>query len=356
MSSCTLTNPAAIKGRRMCGLVAAAAGLSLSGCERINPRAKWRLGLSSPHETEILNEFYADMRREMQSLSGAELFIVDAADDVVKQLTDIEAFVAQRFDGTFFLVPSSEGLEGIVARGVSGGTYMFNHSPSPVTGCTQNVVLDQYSAGYKLGEYAARWIVTKHDGHSRVGLLTNRSDPELAERSRGLRDGVLKNAPAGVIAGEAEANTVMAGASGAANLLQAYPDIKALLAFADDPGYGAYTAALEAGRTQPEEFLVGSADGTQLVLDKISEGGIYQCCVSFLFPYSATQWMRDMLRCLRSEKVPPTRIMGSRVVTRDSLKEYLDIAGTPLALKNQKYHRDQSVMRYSDRRLTTPRS
>src|SRR3981081_3753620 len=122
MSSCTLTNPAAINRRRMCGLVAAAAGLSLPGCDGIRRRARWRLGLSSPHETEILNEFYADMRREMHSVSGAELFIVDA-DDMVKQLTDIEAFFAQRFDGIFFLVPSSEGLEGIVARGVSSGTY-----------------------------------------------------------------------------------------------------------------------------------------------------------------------------------------------------------------------------------------
>ena len=356
MSSYTLTNPAAINRRRMCGLVASAAGLSLTGCSGIRPRAKWRLGLSSPHETEILNEFYADMRREMASVSGTELFIVDAADDVVKQLTDIEAFVAQRFDGIFFLVPSSDGLEDIVARGINGGTYMFNHSPSPVTGCTQNVVLDQYNAGYKLGEYAARWIVTKHAGRSKVGLLTNRSDPELAERSRGLRDGVANNAPAEVIAGEAEANTVMAGASGAANLLQAHPDIRALLAFADDPGYGAYTAALEAGRTQPEQFLVGSADGTQLVLDRIAEGGIYQCCVSFLFPYSATQWMRDMLRCLRHEEVPPTRIMGSRVVTRESLKEYLRIAAKPLAPENQKYYRDRSIMRYSDQRLTTPQS
>jgi hypothetical protein len=48
--------------------------------------------------------------------------------------------------------------------------------------------------------------------------------------------------------------------------------------------------------------------------------------------------------------------MGSRVVTRDSLKEYLEIAAKPLAPENQKYYQDRSVMRYSDQRLTTPRS
>jgi ABC-type sugar transport system substrate-binding protein len=348
------TDAPPIDRRRMCGLLASMAGIPLAGCRGGRHRSQWRLGLSSPHETEILNEFYAAMKREMQSAGGAELVTVDAADDVVKQLTDIEAFVAQQFDGVFFLVPSSEGLDDIVARAVRSGTYMFNHSPSPVTGCTQNVVLDQYNAGYKLGEYGARWI-EKHGGRARVGLLTNRGDPELAERSLGLREGVLNNAPADTIAGEAEANTVMTGASGAANLLQAHPDIKALLAFADDPGYGAYIAAVEAGRTRPDDFLVGSADGTDLVLERIAEGGIYQCCVSFLFPYSATQWMRDMLRSLRREPVAPTRIMGCRLVTRNSLKEYRDIAEKPWAPENQKYYGDPSVMRYSDRRLTTPR-
>ena len=334
----------------MCGLLAASAVL---GC-RTNRSAGLRLGLSSPHETEILNEFYSDMKREMMRAGGAHLVIVDAADDVVKQFTDIEAFIAQKFDGIFFLAPSSEGLDGIVADGIARGARIFNHGASPVTGCTQNVVLDQYSAGYKLGEFAAGWL-KRNTKNGRVGLLTNRSDAELAVRSRGLRDGIVNNSPPGALAGEAEANTVTAGASGAANLLQANPDIRALLAFADDPGYGAYTAAPEAGHTSPREFLVGSADGTQLVLEKVAEGGIYQCCVSFLFPYSATQWMRDMLRSLRGKTVPPTRIMGCRVVTRQTLAAYQAIVADPLASENDRYYHDTSVMRYSDQRLTTPR-
>ena len=334
----------------MCGLLLASAAL---GC-RTNHSTGWRLGLSSPRETEILNEFYSDMKREMMRTGGAHLVIVDAADDVVKQFTDIEAFIAQKFDGVFFLAPSSEGLDGLVARGVAGGARIFNHGASPVTGCTQNVVLDQYSAGYKLGEFAAGWLKRNTD-RGKVGLLTNRSDAELAVRSRGLRDGIVNNSLPGTLAGEAEANTVIAGASAAANLLQANPGIHALLAFADDPGYGAYTAALEAGHTSPREFLIGSADGTQLVLEKVAEGGIYQCCVSFLFPYSATQWMRDMLRSLRGETVPPTRIMGCRLVTRQTLTVYQAIVADPLAPENERYYHDTSVMRYSDQRLTTPR-
>ena len=328
----------------------------LEGCRLTGSGSRWLLGLSSPRETEILSEFYANMKRAAAQIGNIRLIIVDSADDPVKQFTDIEAFVAQKFDGVFFLVPRSEGMDDIVARAVAGGTHMFNHSASPITGCTQNVVLDQYSAGYKVGEHAARWLIERHGGRGAVGYLTNRTDPELAERSRGLKEGVSRTCPQAVYAGEVEAMTVDAGAAGAANLLQAHPDIRALLALSDDPGFGSYAAALEAGRRDPGEFFVGSVDGTQLVYDRLAEGGIYQCCASFFFSYSATQWVRDMANCLRHAKVPPTRIMGSKLVTRETLAEFQQIAARPLAPENQKYYTDPAVMRYSDQPLRTPAS
>ena len=92
-----------------------------------------------------------------------------------------------------------------------------------------------------------------------------------------------RTAPGARIVGEVEANTVDRGASAAANLLQAHPGISVLLAFGDDPGVGAYTAAIEAGRSDREKFFVGSADGTRLGMEKVTEGGIYHCCAFFFF-------------------------------------------------------------------------
>jgi ABC-type sugar transport system substrate-binding protein len=337
--------------------LAAGALAGLEGCRQsTGGGTRWRLGLSSPHETEILSEFYANMKRAAAQIGNIQLIIVDSADDPVKQFTDIEAFVAQKFDGVFFLVPRSEGMDDIVSRAVADGIYMFNHSASPITGCTQNVILDQFSAGYKVGECAARWLRERHGGRAAVGYLTNRTDPQLAERSRGLKEGVAQNCPGSTYAGEVEAMTVDAGAAGAANLLQAHPDIRVLLALSDDPGFGAYTAALEAGHKDPNEFFVGSADGTQLVYDRLAEGGIYQGCASFFFSFSATQWVRDMVSCLQKRKVPPTRIMGSKLVTRETLGEFQRIAANPLGPDNQKYYNDPAIMRYSDQPLQTPNS
>ena len=315
------------------------------------------VGLSSPIQIEILVEFYADMQREAEKPENdIDLVIVDADVDAVKQFGDIEAFMAQEFDGIFFLLLTPEGMDDLVARAVEQGICMFNHSASPITGSTQNVVLDQHFSGYQVGKFAAEWIGMNYGDAEevQVGIMGNRADPLLSERTQGLIDGVTENAANAVIAGEVEAITMDAGSTGAANLLQAHPDIKVLLSFNDDAGFGAYTGAGEAGKEDPNEFFVGSADGTNLVLDEIAKGGIYQATWSYLFPYSSTQWMRDMQRCLRGEVVPPTRVQKGLLVTAENLEEVQRIVAGPQDPDFQYLYDDPDVMEYSDEPLTTP--
>jgi ribose transport system substrate-binding protein len=245
-------------------------------------------------------------------------------------------------------------MDQIVAHARQKGVCVFNHSASPITGCTQNIVLDQYVAGYQVGSFAAKWINEKLSGSAEVGLLTNLTDPELIVRSQGLKDGVRQNCSGARLVGEVEANTVDRGAAAAANLLQAHPNISVLLAFGDDPGVGAYTAALEAGRRDRSRFLVGSADGTRLGMEKVAEGGIYQCCAFFFFSFSSTQTVRDLARCLKGEPVAPTRIMRSRLVTKENVDEFEYISRHAQAPEYAHFYTDPEVMRYSDTPLRTP--
>jgi ribose transport system substrate-binding protein len=334
------------------GIVAAASG---TGCSRFRATTFHnRIGISIPYEAEILNEFCVDMKHEAARLgSGIRLVVVDAEGDFLKQTIDIELFIAQGFGGVFmFVLP--EGMEHVIAHAQKKGVCVFNHSASPITGCTQNIVLDQHIAGYQVGQSAGQWINERLGGKAEVGLLTNLTDPQLIVRSQGLKDGVKENCPGATFVGEVEANTVDRGASAAANLLQAHPNIAVLLAFGDDPGVGAYTAALEAGRKDRDRFFVGSADGTRLGLEKVAEGGIYHCCAFFFFSFSATQAIRDLAKCLAGKPVPPTRIMGSKLVTKDNVRDFEHISMNPQATEHAHFYSDLSVMRYSDTPLTTP--
>jgi len=281
------------------------------------------------------------------------LVLVEAQGDFLRQTIDIELFIAQGFGGVFmFVLPN--GMEQIVARARAKGVCVFNHSAMAITGCSQNIVLDQHAAGYQVGSYAARWINQKLGGKAEVGILANLTDSQLVVRTQGLKDGLQQNCPGATIVGEVEANTVDTGAAAAANLLQAHPNIAVLLAFGDDPGVGAYTATLEAGRRDRNRFFVGSADGTRLGMEKVAEAGVYQCCAFFFFSFSATQAVRDLDRCLRGERVPPTRVMGSKLVTAANVEEFNRISHNPRAPEYAHFYTDRDVMRYSDVPLTTP--
>lgn len=316
-----------------------------------------RVGISSPHQVEILNELYVDMKREAaKSAAGLEVVVVDANNDAIKQLNDIESFIAQEYDGIFFLALPSPGLEQLVAQATAQGIFMFSHGASPVSGATQNVVLDQHFSGAQIGEFAGRWINENCGGNADVGVLGNSNDPWLQIRTQGLKDGLLKAAPNAKIVGEVHGHSIELGTSGAANLLKAHPDIRVLLAHADDPGFGCYTAATEAGKSDPRRFCVASCDGTRLVMDKVAEGGIYQATWSYLFPFSATAFMRDMIRCLHGEKVAPTRTQVGRLVTHENCADIGAIIRDPQAPDVQKLYSDPSVMRYSDAALESPRS
>ncbi len=333
----------------MSGLFALA---GLGACDRTSFHR--RVGVSIPYEAEILNEIYGDMKNEASHLrTPLRLVLVDAEGDFLKQTIDIELFIAQGFGGVFmFVLPN--GMDQIVARARAKKVCIFNHSAMAITGCTQNIVLDQHVAGYQVGSHAAQWINQQLAGKAEVGILANFTDSQLVVRTQGLKDGLLQNCAGAVIVGEVEANTVDAGAAAAANLLQAHPGISVLLAFGDDPGVGAYTSALEAGRRNRNRFFVGSADGTRLGMEKVAEGGIYHCCAFFFFSFSATQAVRDLDRCLRGQHVPPTRIMGSKLVTADNVAEFERISRNPRAPEYAHFYTDPQVMRYSEIPLTTP--
>jgi len=343
---------------------AAALGASVFGCSRLSgPGAAadmtdltgMRVGISSPHKVEILNELYSDMRREAERPENQlEVVVVDADNNALKQLADIESFIAQKYNGIFFLALPSEGLDQLVADAVRQGIFVFNHGACPITGVTQNVILDQHLSGAEVGRFAGNWINEQYGGKAQVGIVFDAADPWLRIRTEGLRDGLREAAQNAEIVGEAQGHSIELGASGAANLLQAHPEIKVLLSHADDPGFGCYTAAIEAGNEDPNKFLVASCDGTRLVMDKIAEGGIYQATWSYLFPFSATAWMRDMIRCLRGESVPPTRIQVGRLTTHDNVNEIAALIRDPQAPEVQQLYSDPTVMRYSKDSLSSP--
>jgi ABC-type sugar transport system substrate-binding protein len=337
--------------------VVAAGGLPKSGLAGVakSPPASLkgkRVGVASPITVEILKEFYDDMRGQAKLKQNQEsIVVVDANGDSVKQHTQVDAFIAQRYNAIVMLVLSAEGWDAAMAKAKKAGIGTFNHSASAIGGVTQNVGLDQRSGGYGPGAYAAQWINKNKGGKASVGVLAILNDPQLKLRSEGFKEALGKFAPGAKVVGEVHAQTRDAGASAAANLLQAHPDISVIYTSGDDPGLGALTAATEAGKTNPKQFFLASSDGTDAVLEQIGKGGIYQATWTFLFPFSATQFERNIETFLRGKHVRPTRLMIGQMVTTSNLQAVKKLQADPRAPSVQWVYTRR--MKYSNYRLKT---
>jgi len=294
---------------------------------------------------EVIDNF-ADTLEATTAQSGqADFVVVSAEGDPLKQTTDVEGLAAQGADAVIITAAGDVGWEIAIQTVTAQDVPVVNHSGFAITGVDQNVMLDFYESGYKVGAAAAEWLNDTHGGVGQVGILAQSGDSGLAERSLGMRDGILENSDAEVVA-EVDAYDRLEGAEGAANLIAANPEIRVLLAFNDDVGLGALQAATEAGRTDPNELFIGGTDGLPDALNAIGDGTPYQATWGYMFGFSAILTMQDTEALLRGEDVPPTRVQQGRLVTEDTLDEYREITADPFSDEAQPLY--DEVSRYSD--------
>ena len=294
---------------------------------------------------EVIDNFADTLEATTKGSGQAAFVIVSAEGDPLKQTTDVEGLAAQGADAVIITAASDVGWELAIQNAKAQGTIVVNHSGFAISDVDQNVMLDFYDSGYEVGAAAAAWLNDTHGGSGTVGILSQSGDSGLAERSLGMRDGILENSDAEVVA-EVDAYDRLEGAEGAANILAANPDIRVLLAFNDDVGIGALQAATEAGRTDPESLFIGGTDGLPDALTAIEDGTPYQVTWGYMFGFSAILTMRDTEALLRGEDVPPTRVQQGRLVTPESLGEYRAITIDPFSEAAQPIFAE--VSRYSD--------
>jgi ABC-type sugar transport system substrate-binding protein len=316
------------------------------------PLAGKTVGISTPVNIQVLIEFFANMKKQAATpANGEKINVVNANGDSVKQHADVATMIQQGDNALLMLLLSASGWDKTVLDATKKGIGMFNHSASAVRYMTQNVGLDQRQAGFLLGQIAAAWIKKTQGGTADVAILPILNDPQLILRGKGIEAALKQYAPGAKIVGQVHAQLEAEGATAAANLLQSNPNLKMILTAGDDPGLGAYTAATEAGKKVSTDFFIGSCDGTDAVLAKIAQKGIYQATADFLFPFSSTQLERDIEKFLRGQHVQPTRIMKPIGVSAANLQHVQAISKNPRAANVQYIYKTN--MKYSNYKLKT---
>lgn len=323
-------------------IVVSLAGMQVSAQDLSDKTIGYSIPVSG---LEVIDNFAVTLRTATENSGEANFTVVNAGGDPLKQTTDVESLAAQGADAIIITAAGDVGWELAIQTVTAQGVPVVNHSGFAITGVDQNVMLDFYASGYQVGAAAAEWLKKNHGGSGKVGILAQSGDSGLAERSQGMRDGILENSDAEVV-GEVDAYDRLEGAEGAANLIAANPDIRVLLAFNDDVGLGALQAATEAGRTDPAELFIGGTDGLPDALNAIGEGTPYQATWGYMFGFSAIMTMQDTEALLRGEEVPPTRVQQGRLVNGKTLDEYRQITEDPFSAEAQPLY--DEVSRYSN--------
>jgi ribose transport system substrate-binding protein len=296
-----------------------------------------RLCISSPITVDLLTQSYNDMKTAAkQSGNGLSIVITDANGNTSTQLSQATQMANQNCAAIAAVPLDGTGWQTVVAAATAKKIPFFNHSSETITGAAQFVAINHFTAGEAVGKIAGTWLKTKHP-EAAAGVIEDPGSTGLLQRSKGFEKGLKESYPGVKIytAGDTGADTP-SGAKAGANLLQAHRDVRVLFGYNDPTGLGAFQAATEKGYKSPDDFFVASDDGTEEVIQKIQSGTIYQATGSFFFRYSFPALERDIERVLLGQKVPPTAIITTNVVTKDTAADALAQLADPFSSANSK--------------------
>ncbi len=224
-----------------------------------------------------------------------------------------------------------------VDKAVKQGVVFINHSTQAVSGATQNTLFSHKQGGIDVGKAAVAWAHKNHITAPVVGLLGNLSDPQGNKRTLWAWNTIKAAFPNATLAGSVQAyQNATDGATAAANLLAAHPNINMMISFATIAGVGAVTSCTHAGKTDRNQFFLGCVDAEDATLKMIADGNsIMQANFGSFFAYSGILMIKDGIAAHAGKPIYPTRLIyGLTITTPAEAKSFDTIAYDPL---NPKY-------------------
>ncbi len=250
---------------------AAAGGDDITGLNAPDmPEGTFKVGFAM---ADLNNPVWAELcqvAQEYGKQKGIELTVVDCQNDSGKQITQIENFIQSGMDGIIFCAADINAMGPVVQQAKDKGIAVMSYGLVSENSDTE-FICNNYSIGENIGKQAAQWIIDNLDGKAKVAILDQPEQPEIMQRSKGIRDTLAKMVPESEIVASASAVTASNGMKHTETFLQANPDLKVIACIGDGGAVGANEAVIAAGKDAPD-FGIFSADGTTEVLEKIKAG------------------------------------------------------------------------------------
>ncbi|MDO4343673.1 MAG: sugar-binding protein [Eubacteriales bacterium] len=265
--------------------------------------------------------YWSDVKEGLDSAAeefGVELdFVGPSKIDTQQQIQMMEAAIANKADGIIVASLDANAFIPVIDRAVEEGIPVIClDADSPDSKRSSFIGTENTAAGQVLGQA----LVDAMDGQANVGIITGALDSEnVNQRVDGVEAAFEGNDGMNILAVEA-ANTDLGQATQKAQaMMQAYPEMDAMLGTTSNDMIGAAQAIKEQGRTG--EILLIGFDDLEQTLDLIRNGEIYGTVAQRPVNggYLAVQYMVDLLN---GKEIPERVDTGCVLVTKDNVDTY----------------------------------
>ena len=258
-----------------------------------------------------------DAMREIVEGNGDELISVDPANDVSRQITQIEDLIAQNIDGIFLNPAEAEGIIPALDQLKEAGIPIINFDTevADLSYVDSYVGSDNYNAGKVVGED----LVKKHPEGGKIIVIDSPTMNSVTDRVNGFLD-AIEGKGFEIVAQQDGKGNLEVSMGIAEDLFQAHSDVIAAFGGNDPTALGILAAANAAGL---EDIMIYGVDGSpdfKVVLadeDSLLEGSGAQSPVTI-----AKDSVDVMYKFLAGEEVDDRYPVDTFMITRDNLDQY----------------------------------
>lgn len=270
-----------IAGRRIIAAAAACALAFAAGCGGDDEQTasgsgggeKKTIAVSFPNSSkEGAVQFEMNFARAKAKELGYDFILDDPQGDLNRQVSTIKTWITQGVDAIVTVALDPNVFEGVAREAREKGIKWITYG-SALKNQDGQIDLQQHLGGETIGKMAGEWLTRRHDGEGKVALLTYEKGEWARQRREGIEAGLKATAPQAKIVARQDALSETEGLNVTNTLLQAHPDLNAVLAIEETATEGAYEAFIRKGRPKddPEVFLAG-IDGTLKALQLLEQG------------------------------------------------------------------------------------
>jgi len=320
-------------------LLAAALVLSLTACggapakpgtadagetgEAAGPFSGKKVSLMTPYLSSVTTNQMVDDLDTKLSAQGAEVTVIDTANDFAALASRIEDVAAAGTDAIVLISADPSQLENQLQEAFDAGIPVFGCDSGYIEGMQVNATSDNHQMGELIVQYLFDDLM---GGEGTVVALTHRPHPGVVKRCEAFDEQLAAHEGIQLLTEQhipAE-QPINDAQDIVQNLLVSNPEkgsITAIFCGWDEPAIGAAQACQEAGR---DEISIVGVDGNQQAVALIQEGSCLKATVAQNFSGMADIVVDQMGRLFSGETVEPgERYAEASLITADNAGDFI---------------------------------